>query len=67
MLVVAYAPSVFTCTLEDYTNEIAIDRLMDLSIYIWSIIILYEHNMDDNFWWRKNVDCCSGPLLTLPH
>ena len=47
LLVVSYAPSVLTFNLEDYTKVITIDRHMDLIIFIWSIIIIYEHNSYD--------------------
>ena len=64
LLVVVYAPSVLTSNLDDDTKWINTGRHMDLSIFIWIIIIIYEHNRDETFWSRKNVDCCFGPLLT---
>ena len=65
LLVVSYTPSVFTFTLENNTKGITIDRHMEFSIFIWSTIIIYERNSDENFWWRKNVDCHRGPSVAL--
>ena len=66
LLVVAYVSSVLTCNLEDDTKWITIYRHIDLSILIWSIVIIYENNSDETLWWRENVGCKCGNSLTLP-
>ena len=57
MLVVSYTTSVYNYNLDNKTKVITIDRHMDISVYIWSTIILSEHTRNAIFWWRKNVDC----------
>ena len=66
LFVVAYPFSVLNSILEDDTKGITIGRHMGLSVLIWSIIILYEHNNNDTFWWRKNIDCNCGPSPIIP-
>ena len=63
LLFVAYSPSACTYILEDYTKGITIYRHMDLSLYIWITIILYEHNSDETICWRENFDCPRGPFV----
>ena len=39
---------------------------MELSVYLRSTIILYKHNSDETFWWRRNVNSHHGPATSLP-
>ena len=65
LLVVPYSVSIFTFTLEYDTKVITSYRNTDLSALVWRIIFSYKHNSNDTLWWKENVDCCCGTLLTI--
>ena len=48
---VSNALYVITCYFDDDTKLIYYDRNIVMSVLIWSIIIIYEHNNDGALWW----------------
>ena len=62
---VADAHSVGTCYFEDDIKGITDDKQMGLRVFIWIIIIIYEHNGDNTLWRRKTVGRCCGLSLTV--